>query len=107
MSKRVCSVPGCPALTDTGRCTKHRREADRARGTRQARGYDRDYDRTRARWQRRLDAGETIVCWRPDCDTVIDPTDWHLGHDDHDRSIIRGPECPPHNLSHAGQAAHH
>ena len=106
MSKRVCPTPGCPNLTAGGPCTGCARERDAARGRRQARGYDRDYDRTRARWQRRLDAGETVMCWRPDCATVIDPAHWHLGHDDHDRSIIRGPECPPCNLSHAGQAAH-
>ena len=36
---RVCSQPGCPELTDQGRCQAHRKQADRARGTRQQRGY--------------------------------------------------------------------
>jgi 5-methylcytosine-specific restriction protein A len=35
----VCTVPGCPILTTEGRCTEHRREADRARGTASERGY--------------------------------------------------------------------
>lgn len=34
-----CSQPGCPVLTDAGRCHQHRREADTARGTATDRGY--------------------------------------------------------------------
>lgn len=46
---RVCAVPGCPVLTAKGkrRCTKHEREADRARGTRHERGYDSQHVATR------------------------------------------------------------
>lgn len=40
MAKRVCSVAGCPQLTDGGRCDTHRKQADRARGTSKERGYD-------------------------------------------------------------------
>ena len=36
---RVCSRPGCPNLTPSGRCGTHRHEADQARGSRQQRGY--------------------------------------------------------------------
>ena len=36
---RVCSTPGCPELTQGGRCQAHTREADQRRGTRQQRGY--------------------------------------------------------------------
>lgn len=39
MAKRVCSVDGCPTITDGGRCTDHTRAADRARGTSKDRGY--------------------------------------------------------------------
>lgn len=35
----VCSIPGCPELTDTGRCTTHRAEAEARRGTARQRGY--------------------------------------------------------------------
>ena len=35
----VCSVPGCPEFTDSGRCEDHRREADQRRGTARQRGY--------------------------------------------------------------------
>lgn len=44
-----------------------------------------------------MDAGEVFHCWR--CGTPIDPTYWHLGHDDHDRSRYRGPECVPCNTA--------
>lgn len=36
---KVCTTPGCPTLTRGGRCTACRRDADRARGTAQQRGY--------------------------------------------------------------------
>lgn len=36
---RVCSQAGCPELTDSGRCTAHRKAADRERGTPAQRGY--------------------------------------------------------------------
>ena len=39
MSKRVCPTPGCPTLTDGGRCPAHVKQADRARGTASQRGY--------------------------------------------------------------------
>lgn len=101
MTRSVCLEPGCPKLTERTRCATHERDRDRARGTRQARGYDTHYDAQRRDWQTRLDAGETITCWR--CLELgkphpVDPTHWHLGHDQADRSIIRGPQCPESNL---------
>jgi hypothetical protein len=106
MSKRVCAEPGCPELTTTTRCPTHTRERDRARGTRQQRGYDARHDQLRRWWQGRLDAGQAIYCWR--CltqgrRTLIDPKAWHLGHDDEDRSRHRGPECVPCNTATAGR----
>lgn len=41
---KVCSHAGCPTLVATGACPEHTRAADRARGTRQQRGYDRQYE---------------------------------------------------------------
>lgn len=38
-SKRVCSVSGCPNITDGGRCDEHKRAADKQRGTSKERGY--------------------------------------------------------------------
>lgn len=106
MALRVCSTPGCPTLTDKPRCLTHRREAEQARGTRAERGYDAAHIRARAEWQRRIDSGEPVTCWRPTCRQPIVGRAWHLGHDDTDRSITRGPECITCNLSAAGRAAH-
>ena len=102
MSLKVCAEPGCPTLTDRTRCTACTRARDKARGTRQERGYDAAYDREKRAYQRRMDAGEVFVCWR--CAELgkpheIDPTDWHLGHSNEDRSVIRGPQCPASNLA--------
>lgn len=101
MAKRNCPEPSCHELVDAGRCAAHRRAKDAARGRRQARGYDAAYDAVRRDYQRRMDAGETFECWR--CAELgrphmVDPTDWHLGHEINDRSRIRGPQCPGSNL---------
>jgi 5-methylcytosine-specific restriction enzyme A len=49
MAWRVCSTPGCPTVHDrTGKCIDCRRKTDRQRGSRQARGYDAQYERARA-----------------------------------------------------------
>lgn len=103
---RVCAEPGCPTLTTNRRCPTHTRQVDKARGTRQQRGYTKHHDALRAHWQHRMDTGEQVHCWRPNCGQVIDPNNWHLGHDDHNRTIYRGPECPLCNLQAAGKARH-
>lgn len=106
MANRVCR--DCPAIIPAtaykGRCPKHARQADKARGTKAERGYDASYHQQRRAWQRRMNTGERVTCWR--CDEPIDPEHWHLGHDDDDRTVLRGPECPPCNLSAAGKASH-
>jgi hypothetical protein len=69
--------------------------------TRQQRGYDAAYDRARAQWKVKVEAGR-VSCWR--CQRWINPLlPWHLGHDDHDRRIIRGPEHPGCNLAAAAR----
>jgi hypothetical protein len=46
-----------------------------------------------------------VSCWR--ClEPILPGADFHLGHDDNDRTIIRGPEHPLCNLSAAGKASH-
>ena len=91
MAKRVCAEPGCPTLTDKTRCVEHTRQRDKARGTRQQRGYDAEHDRMAQEWRAKVARGERVICWR--CgERITDPSDCHLGHDDHDRSITRGPE---------------
>ena len=88
MPRKVCAEPGCPTLTDRTRCTTHERAKDRARGTRQERGYDADHDREAKRWRDAVRRGELVTCWR--CgDPITDPNDCHLGHDDHDHRGCR------------------
>lgn len=102
MTLKVCAEPGCPKLVNRTRCQAHERAKDAARGRRQDRGYDRIYDQTRRSYQQRMDAGERFTCWR--CAELgrpheVDPTRWHLGHDNDDRDVIRGPQCPESNLA--------
>ena len=111
MAKRVCT--GCKAIYDprttgarAGRCTTCSRIHDRERGTREERGYGAAHQATRAAYQARMDAGETIRCWR--CtEPIIYGEPWDLGHDDHDRSITHGPEHAHCNRSAAGRSVTH
>ena len=104
MAKRPCIEPGCPVLTTRTRCTEHERAKDKARGTRQARGYDAEYDAVGRDYQRRINDGHTFTCWR--CSRPLGPQrglDWQLGHCDDDRDAIHGPECPACNLATRGR----
>lgn len=77
---------------------------EKARGTKTQRGYGKDFQAERKVWVRMVAEG-VVNCWR--CLKLIPPGgDFHLGHDDNDRSIIRGPECPHCNLSAAGKSSH-
>jgi hypothetical protein len=87
---RVCVEAGCPELTTTTRCPAHTRERDKARGTRQQRGYDSHYDMRRKTDVRNLANGAVLTCWR--CGGVVLPHDYSLGHCDDDRRVIHGPE---------------
>jgi hypothetical protein len=54
------------------------------------RGYGSKHQAERRRWSPLVATG-TVVCWR--CGQLIRPDEpWDLGHDDHDRSLYRGPE---------------
>lgn len=106
MALRPCPVAGCPTLIPPGAryCPTHTRDRDKARGTRQARGYNASHDRLRAAWQRRIDAGEHITC--ATCPTTITPdAPWQLGHD-HERGGYLGPQCVRCNTSDGGRRAH-
>lgn len=99
-SKRTCKgSPTCPAVLTSGEryCPTHLAEWEARRGTSTQRGYGGRHQKLRASWQRRINAGEVIVCWRPTCSVRITGTAWHLGHDDDDRRIYKGPECIPCN----------
>ncbi|GAB7004392.1 hypothetical protein JCM18899A_18650 [Nocardioides sp. AN3] len=87
---KVCIEHGCYELTNTTRCEDHTRVRDRARGTRQQRGYDADYDRQRKRIAQAMSNGQVFTCWR--CGDVVFPHQLSLGHCDDDRSVIHGAE---------------
>jgi hypothetical protein len=99
---------GCPtgAVVPAGhsRCAGCQRGRERQRGTRQERGYDARHDRLRARYQRRMDAGERFTCWRcleeRGVRHDVDPASWDLGHQG---GKHRGPECPARNRATAGR----
>lgn len=101
MALRVCTEPGCGELVKDGRCDEHRRARDRARGTAAQRGYGQAHRSLRASWQRRMDDGERVLCWR--CERPVDPTAWQLGHCDNDRTRYHGPEHVACNLATAGR----
>lgn len=70
--------------------TPPERKADRPRRSTTARGYGAKHKHQRSKAKRQVIAGQAW-CWR--CGEWIHPDlPWDLGHDDHDRSIYRGPE---------------
>ena len=70
-------------------------------GATTARGYGTPHQRLRKVWAPKVERGE-VACWR--CGRTIHPGQpWDLGHDDHDRSITRGPEHRRENRATAGR----
>lgn len=101
---KVCPKPGCPEIIPrTARyCAEHDAEYDKARGSRQDRGYDAEHDRLRAEWARRGVVGRTCPrCGLP----ILAGQRWDLGHTD-DRKGWTGPEHALCNRSAGGRAAH-
>lgn len=98
---RVCLEPGCPRLVQSGRCPDHRARYEKARGTRQQRGYDAEHLAARAEWAPRVATG-TVRCRR--CRRLLDPREpWDLGHPDADCIAPRAPECRPCNRATTGR----
>lgn len=65
------------------------------------RGYGWDHKKMRAELVAQLERDGYLICWR--CGEPIYPGNgWHVGHDDHDRSIRHGPEHALCNLRAAG-----
>lgn len=90
----------CPtrALTrdNTGRCDTCRTARDKARGSREARGYDHAHRELRKQYEPIVKAGNA-TCWR--CGQPITPdADWDLGHQPDRTQPARpehiGRECP-------------
>lgn len=98
--RTACAVRTCPNLRP---CPEHTRQAERARGTRQQRGYTAEHDRLRARWKPKVERCE-VKCAR--CDQLILPAqEWALDHTD-DRTGYLGPSHATCNNRAGGQAAH-
>lgn len=78
----------------------HRKPRNAASAAR-ARQYASPEHRARRKTiQAQLDAGLPVHCWR--CGRQIHRT-FHLGHDDHNRDVYRGAECPPCNVKAAAR----
>lgn len=112
---RVCSCIGCPAhngscpeLTTERRCAPCADQAELRRGRRQARGYDAEHDRLRARWKPKVEAC-TVHCHAQTCvmpaRLILPGQAWDLGHSA-DRTTWTGPEHAVCNRSAGGKAAH-
>lgn len=105
---RVCSQPGCPTLGAARRCPEHQAQAERARGSRQQRGYDAEHDRLRARWKPRVERGgvhcHAATCLMP-TRLILLGQPWDLDHND-DRTGYRGPAHALCNRAAGGRAAH-
>lgn len=106
--QHVCAEPGCPEIQAAPRCPTHTREVDRARGSRQERGYDAEHDRLRRWWKPRVDAGQVdcreVVCLEP-ARRILPGQPWHLCHD-RTTGKYRGPGHVRCNTSEGGKAAH-
>ena len=85
--------PRCPRLIPRSAryCVACLAGYEAERGTPAQRGYGTAHRRLRAAYQRRMDAGEVILCAR--CGKPVDPSAWDLGHTD-DRTAWTGPEHP-------------
>lgn len=79
----------------------HRKVDNAATRARVAQYRSPEHRAQRAAGQAQVDAG-TASCWR--CGLPILPgAKWHVGHDDNDRTLYRGPEHPSCNLKAAAR----
>lgn len=79
------------------RSDEYRRERERERPSSAARGYGSKHKKLREEWRLAVETGE-IECAR--CGELIAPgQDWHLGHDDFNRSVYSGPEHAACNIA--------
>ncbi len=96
-SHKPCPSPGCSAVIprSTDHCIDHARPTFTHR-------YGSQHTTESRRWKRRITAGERVQCWR--CgEPITTAADMDLGHDDYDKTIVRGPEHATCNRSAAGR----
>lgn len=60
---RPCAEPGCGLLVRSGRCARHARQRDQARGTARERGYSSRWDKASATYLR--SHPYCVVCGQP------------------------------------------
>lgn len=101
---KICAKHGCPATTHSRYCAKHQAAHDKARGTATQRGYGKEFYAIRREYSEQHKT-QPLTCWRCGKHIPIGET-FNLGHDDWDRTIIRGPEHEHCNLNAAGLASH-
>lgn len=70
----------------------HRKVKTNADRERQRKYDSAEHRAARAYWTPIVAAGQAR-CWRPTCRKTLVPGRWHVGHDDHQVTVIRGPEC--------------
>ncbi|GIF08675.1 hypothetical protein Asi03nite_62130 [Actinoplanes siamensis] len=106
--QHVCAEPGCPEVQAARRCDDHQAQRERARGTKQQRGYDAAHGRLRADWAPRVERGEVdcheVVCLMP-IRRILPGQAWHLCHDRETGQHL-GPGHASCNASEGGRAAH-
>lgn len=103
-AKKICPEPGCPKPQQGRYCPEHNAAHDKARGTAAARGYGSSFQAQR-REHLEEHQHRDLTCWR--CGQPIPQgSTFHLGHDDDNRDVLRGPEHPLCNLEAAGRSAH-
>lgn len=103
-TKKIRARPGCPAITAASLCTEHARAADRARGTSAQRGYGTPHVNARKAMARLVATGNVRCarCHQPNPSGA----DWHLDHDDNDRTKYIGASCAHCNLSATVKKSH-
>ena len=102
-AKKICAKPGCPSIAAGSYCDTHQAEAERARGSRESRGYGPEHRALRKTWAPRVATG-SVLCAR--CQQPILPgKPWALDHSD-DRADYLGPSHKFCNDSAGGKAAH-
>ncbi len=86
------------AVNSSGWHRKENTAAGRARSVQ----YRTPEHRAKVKEYKALQAAGRAYCWR--CSRWLPPgTPMHAGHDDHDRTVYRGPECPGCNLKAAAR----
>ena len=93
-ASKVCAEPGCPSLTQTTRCDRHRKERrrtqDKHRPSASERGYDRKWARTRRAYLKRFPHCQATGCTEPAVDVHHLDGEGPKGPRGHDWTNLQG-----------------